>query len=228
MRARITGDRAVRVGALVAVAVLHLPVMLATSSRERVEPSARALRIRFIASTPRNDHPAKEDVQVHEEIGTSARVSALRAVPEARADVPAPSTAPRTDWYLQSEIASQAAIDAIIRDEAYRALGPREKRHQIVEPKPPPPLFEEPKYRAGDIAPNPMGLDSVWHSNRCFTQLEQPLIPYLPRGPGELSSVNQVKCLFALGKEEARGDLFEHLKKERDKAPLPGESPRTP
>ncbi len=226
---RTTGDTSTRVGAFVAAALLHLPLILATSSRERPESTARSLRVRFIAQASdvamtQRATPVIEDIQP-----TTRRASAPRSPPmDMDPPVPTPpNLIERTDWYLQSELASKAAIDGIIREEAYRSIGPREKRHQIVEPKPPPPLFREPKHRPGDIAPNAMDLNSVWHSEHCFTQLERPTIPYLPKGPGDLSGTNPVKCMFPLGKAEPRGDLFEHLKKERDKAPLPGESART-
>lgn len=217
-------ETSVRVGALVAVTLLHLPFILAKRSRERPPTSDASLLVRFIAASPAILEPVslvepqseERTISPRERVASRARIAPLPAT--------TPSEQPRIDWYSESAEASEAAIAAIVREESYRSLGPREKRFQIVEPKAPPPLFEEPKHRSGDIAPNPMGYESVWYNEHCFTQLEQPVIPHLPRvgGPG----VNAVNCMWPMGKREPRGDLFEHLKKNRDKAPLPGETPK--
>jgi hypothetical protein len=220
-------ERAIRVGALVAVTLLHLPLIIATRSRESLARDSDALIVRFIpertseapASRPMPAlvpiQPDRTRIRRDDDAGITREPSAPISIPSGN-----------LDWYQESANAAQAAIDAIIREEAYRSVGPREKRHQIMEPKPPPSLFgPPPKHRAGDIAENPMGYDSVWHNEHCFTQLKQPTIPNLPRSPGDTVETNPMTCLFPMGPREPRGDLFEHLKRKRDKAPLPGEKP---
>jgi hypothetical protein len=224
---RLAPDRAIRVGALIAVTLLHLPLIIATRSRESPAKHSDVLIVRFIpqrTSEASANRPVPAPVSIQPD-----RTRVRRSEDAGITQVPsAPIAIPRSnvDWHQESASAAQAAIDAIIREEAYRSLGPREKRHQMIEPKPPPsPFGPPPKHRAGDIAENPMGYDSVWHNENCFTQLKQPTIPNLPRSGG--SEPNPVKCLFPMGGARARGDLFEHLKRKRDKAPLPGEEPTT-
>lgn len=224
VKRRGESDIAVRIGACIAVTLLHLPFIVAKRVRERPAASEDALLVRFIharPSTPEPDRPLERAslpnvtvLQRHSQPPGSPAESEIASSTERH---------PRVDWYSESAAASAATIDSIVREESYRHLGPYEKRFQIVEPKPPVPLFEEPKRKNGDIAPNPMGYDSVWHNDYCFTQLEGPLIPALPRGPGDRLTGTPFKCLFPIGTPEPRGDLFEHLKKKRDKAPLPGE-----
>jgi hypothetical protein len=226
VKQRSSPDATVRIGALVAVTLLHLPFIVAKRSRERPPTHDVSLLVRFIAATPHEIEPQHrlDERELPQKTTTPKQSPRQRASDVSSSSEPATPEGSHIDWYSESANASRAAIDSIMREESYRSLGPREKRFQIVEPKPPPPLFEEPKHRSGDIAPNPMGYDSVWHNHRCFTQLEQPIIPHLPAAPGDTSSVNPVKCFWPLGTPEPRGDLFEHLKRKRDKAPLPGET----
>lgn len=224
VKRRAGSDIPVRVGACIAVTLLHLPFIVAKRARERPAANEDALLVRFIDDKSSITEPARSlERPVPPKAAVSQRPPARSASAE-EADIASPiQHRPSVDWYSESAAASAAAIDAIVREESYRHLGPYEKRFQIVEPKPPTPLFEQPKRKSGDIAPNPMGYDSVWYNEYCFTQLEQPVIPALPRGPGDGVLDTPFTCLFPMGASAPRGDLFEHLKKKWHKAPLPGE-----
>lgn len=204
----LSPDPSVRFVAFIAAALLHLPLLLTTDPRERPSSNQDAMRVSFIAE--RAPEPIAEPLP-----RTMDDPSAIRSWPAAEASSPIPPIRPEdlrppADWEISGAISAQRAIDAIIRDEAYRSLGPREKKHQIIEPEQPRPIFDEPKRRYGEVAKNALGYDSVWHNEHCYTQLEEPVSA---RPSASIDGVNPMTCVMSIGKGEPRGDLFEHLKK---------------
>lgn len=98
--------------------------------------------------------------------------------------------------------------------ERYRNLGPRKPP---PEPEPEPPsIFEPERDVTGEIAEDVMGNPVVRLNKHCYQELGDKRNPTERRG--DLSPPPLTKCLFRIGKRKARGDLFDHLKKER---PLP-------
>ena len=211
-------DPSVRLVAFVAAALLHLPLFLATDSRTLPQSNDDALLVRFIAERApvRLAEPMPRALPGSSAIRAAPPAEAISSVPPASAG----DSPPPVDWEISGAISAEAAIDAIIRDEAYRTLGPKEKQHQIVEPEPPRSIFEEPKRRYGDVAKNALGYDSVWHNEHCYTQLEEPVSA---RPSATVGDVNPVVCVMPIGKKEPRGDLFEHLKRT-----YPNPHPRPP
>lgn len=205
---RVAPDTSVRLVAFIAAAALHVPLFIAWDIRNKPISNADTIRVRWIAE--------QEPLELQ---GSAAPALASSATPQAALRTEAAPSRPRVppegisrppvDWEISGAIAAEAAIDAIVRDEAYRPLGPREKKHQIVEPEAPRSIFEEPKRRYGDIAPNALDKTSVWHNEHCYTQLEEPV----SARPSSVNPLNPVVCVIPIGKKEPRGDLFEHLKK---------------
>jgi hypothetical protein len=114
---------------------------------------------------------------------------------------------PPVDWHASGEQSVDAAVASIIRDESYRPLGPQEKRSYELPPVPS--LFREPKHKFGDVDEDPMGRTAVWHSERCYTTLEEPITP---RASADIPGVNPMKCLWL--RKKPRGDLFDHLRRD--------------
>ena len=113
---------------------------------------------------------------------------------------------------MAGAIAAQSAIESLVRAEGYRELGPRAAK--TPGPPEPPSVFETPKHRSGDVEPDPLNYDRVWHNDRCYTELGKPVTP---RADARIGNVSPPKCWIGIGKKKARGDLFDHLK--RDKPP---------
>jgi hypothetical protein len=146
----------------------------------------------------------------------SSSVSTTHPTPqrsEPASDTPA---APReVDWRREGELAVDAAVADIVRNEGYRPLGPRETAGPRDEP-PRPSIFEEPKHRSGDTGKNAFGDSVVWHNESCYTVLESALSTLGQHG---VVRDGQYFCVAPVGKKEPRGDLFEPIMKQRERKP---------
>lgn len=127
--------------------------------------------------------------------------------PSSQPTQPTQSDAPPVDWRTSGEQSVTAAVASIIRDESYRPLGPHEKRSYELPPVPS--LFREPKHQFGDVDEDPMGRTAVWHNERCYTTLEEPVTP---RASADIPGVNPMKCLWL--RKKPRGNLFDHLRRD--------------
>jgi len=109
------------------------------------------------------------------------------------------------DWDANAELAAQAAIDAVMREESYRSFGfPR--KHELPEEEEPPSIFEEPGHEFGQEGVDAFGKPVVWLNKRCYQELEKSDDPL--RSP-------RTMCTWGVGKREPRGDLFDHIKKRK-------------
>lgn len=143
---------------------------------------------------------------------------------------PRPLTSPPTslpprqiDWNANAAYHASQAVAAATK-ERYRNLGPR-------RPGPPPEpevasLFESKPDVAGEVGEDINGDPVLRLSEHCYQELEKPV-------PTARDYVDQRpllrKCLFPFGKREPRGDLFDHLKRDRPlPEPKPGSSTEAP
>jgi hypothetical protein len=205
VRERYTSTRTV---AFIAAVLSHVPLLYIL----RVEPRHRAkasptMQARFIElrvtllPLPAIEPPSRE---------TTATRDSTRP-PERRVDQPTQSTqgeAPPIDWRASGEKSVNTAIASIIRDESYRPLGPQEKKPSYELP-PAPSIFRQPKHQLGDVGEDPMGRTAVWHSEHCYTVLEEPITP---RPSADIPGVNPMKCLWP--RKKPRDHLFDHLRRD--------------
>jgi hypothetical protein len=128
-------------------------------------------------------------------------------------DLPSEATAPSgsamapPDW---KQSGADAAADAA-RDN-HRALGPPPKEPQVKLP--PSPFGGPPRHKFGETDEDALRNPILWLSEHCFMRPKD-----LHAQPGDpFAEVPMTFCSFSLGKKQARGDLFEHLRK---KSPEP-------
>ncbi|MGH8176143.1 MAG: hypothetical protein ACREV5_07790 [Steroidobacter sp.] len=199
----------VRAVALVAAVLLHAPLLFVGQLRQKPHEQSRAIEVRLDLDQTR--------VRTPEEIPSSspARATSNTARVRLPSQDPTPEsrTAPPVDWQASGALSAQSTVDSLIRNEGYRDLGPR-RAPPFTEPASPPSVFEEPKHRYGEVERDPAGYDRVWHNERCYTELGSPVSA---RPTARIGNVVVPKCMMSFGKKAPRGDLFEHLK--RDKEP---------
>ncbi len=123
------------------------------------------------------------------------------------------------DWDANASYHARKAVEDSVA-ERYRNFGPR-------KPGPPPEpavpsLFEAEPDVAGEEAEDIHGDPIVRLSKYCYQELEKR-VP-TARDYVERDKVLIPKCMFPIGSPEPRGDLFEHLKRDR---PLPAPRPGT-
>jgi hypothetical protein len=145
-----------------------------------------------------------------------ARADREQREPAARdeQDVTATPSAPRQiDWGAHAAFNAKRAVEESL-PERYRYFGPR---RPSPEPEPEPPsVFEEERKVHGEIGEDALGNPVVKLNKYCYQELEKN-VP-TAHDYGQPPQPKMTKCLFPIGKREPRGDLFEHLKKDR---PLP-------
>jgi hypothetical protein len=200
-------ERGVRPAALVIVVALHASVLLLSESRTRSGEVSRVsvwldLGVRreldVDVAGPSQPRTAPSSVQPLTEL-----------TPHASGDTPAVGP-PAPDWSISGAIAAQALVEDLERARSYRPLGPSPKPAE--RPGKPPSIYTTPKHQLGDAELDPLNQDIVWHSDRCYTELGKPVTPRVDARQG---FPNLRKCrLIGIGKKEARGDLFEHLKRD--------------
>ena len=118
------------------------------------------------------------------------------------------------DWSREKDLAVDDAVAGIIRNEGYRAPGPREPSGLREERLPAAPFEPRPQHKLGDTGENALGDTVVWHSKSCYTVLEPAFNTFGQQG---VKRDGQFMCIMPVGKEEPRGDLFDHLKKKPEK-----------
>jgi len=138
-----------------------------------------------------------------------------KAVTEPKFSAMPPTAAPaHVNWALQGAISASAAASAA-STARYRSMGPRKAEPQ-PEPSDPP-LFEEPERRAGQVDGDMHGDPIVWVNEHCYQELEKPVptardVTRLPK-----QNIQLPTCVAPVGKSEPRGDLFDHIRKQREK-----------
>lgn len=209
----MTVERSARPAALFIVIALHASILLISQTRTRSSDVSRvSVWLDIDARSADEDvAPAPEAPAAETSLVEPAASLSERAPTIAPPDV-APPAAP-IDWSLSGGIAGQATVEDLVRREGYRPLGPRTK--QPDAPGGAPSIYTTPKHKLGDVEPDPLNYDIVWLNDRCYIELGKPVTP---RADAREGFPNIPKCrLIGIGRKEPRGDLFEHLK--RDKQP---------
>jgi hypothetical protein len=201
--------RAVRPAILALVAGAHLVVVLLlmpllekrNMDRGGAAPSKLLLISRpYLDSKPVPTRPQLTPVPV-----TSI---APRPAPLADEAIDTPvsqSAPPLPDW---KQAGAQAAIEAVHPDD-FRALGPNSVREEPKQNALRSPFAEPPRHHWGEMDEDAERNPIMWLSNNCFQRPRD-----LRAEPGDpFAAVPMTFCSFQLGKREARGDLFEHLRK---------------
>jgi hypothetical protein len=203
-------DLDVRPAAFVIVLTLHAPIVLVSHSRIRsAETAVVSVWLDVAPDRPierRENEPPEPIVNEPRSTARAGRETRPATVP------PNAVSEASIDWSLSGAIAAQSAVEGIARAEGYRALGPRDR--QPAEPDAAPSIFTTPKHKLGDSELDPLNYDIVWHNDRCYTELGKPVTP---RADAHFNLPKIPKCrLIGIGKKKARGDLFEHLKRDED------------
>lgn len=203
-----THDRAVRSAILALVAVAHLVALLLMPWLEKRDmdrgsaaPSKLLLiSLPYLESKPATPRPRLTPVPV---TSTAPRLAPL--ADEATGIPVSQSAPPLPDW---NQSGAQAAIEAVQPDD-FRALGPNTAREEPKQKAPRSPFVEPPRHKWGDMDEDAERNPIMWLSNNCFQRPRN-----LRAQPGDpFAAVPMTFCSFAVGKREARGDLFEHLRK---------------
>jgi len=120
---------------------------------------------------------------------------------------------PQINWHAQAAFNAKRAVEDSVT-ERYRNLGPRKP-----SPKPEaevPRLFEPEHNVFGEVAQDVLDDPIVRLTKHCYQELDKRI--QTARDYGQPPRIHLVKCTYPAGKEEPRGDLFNHLKTNR---PLP-------
>jgi hypothetical protein len=197
------------------VTALHFVVLLLilTSARNRPEMSADSHALTLVEiETSKPTVPAVPPLDPARE--PNMRMPRLIDLPTP--NIPSNSdralttdVAPSKDWRGSMEAAAMAAVDAAIRNKGYEPLGPIER--EPAGSTSAPSVFETPRHKAGDIDHDAtQGRTVIWHDEHCYTELRFPTIKDQNALVG---APNPPKCVVPFGKREARGDLFDAIKK---------------
>lgn len=166
--------------------------------------------------------PESQDLPVSQP-PASARVSSTRS---AREDAPsqeptqeestAPTLIPRQDWEEQARVVAEAITRRAEAESQRRSFGFPRRREQGGEPEEPG-VFEKPPGKAGLIEEFEDGTVRQWVSDWCYRD-------FLREGPTVPDLIPKVVPVTCKRRGRPRGDLFEHLKPDYLRAPLPGET----
>lgn len=118
------------------------------------------------------------------------------------------------NWSLQGILSARATASTASSDR-YRSLGPREAEPEHQSPDPA--LFETPERRAGSVDNDVHGDPIVWVNEYCYQELEKPVPTARDVTRQPKKTIEPPKCVFPVGKPEPRGDLFAHIRKQREK-----------
>jgi hypothetical protein len=172
----------------------------------------------WIELRPSVPEPAPPATQVDPDRAVATTPDPPRETADAGTATSQPASLPprQIDWSANATYHARKAVEAAAV-ERYRNLGAR-------RPGPPPEpevpsLFEAKPDVAGEIGEDINGDPVLRLSEHCYQELEKP-VP-TARDYVDPRPLLQ-KCLFPIGKREPRGDLFEHLKRDR---PLPQPKP---
>jgi hypothetical protein len=201
-----------RTGMVLIIVVVHIALLFLLSFRQRRESTAEtSMHLVLIPqrAVPKATTPESESLPAQRTKPIRAAQKSTPASPEE-----AQSPAPSIDWHASAAVAVSGAIAKHLREEGYRNFGvPKRAPAEPAEPS----IFVAPKHSAGDIDNDQRnGVTRVYHSEHCFTQLDFPTL----KDPGDelKPKINLPRCMYDVGKADADGDLFRHLKKEQ---PLP-------
>jgi hypothetical protein len=204
----------VRIGTILIVMAVHWVLFLVFATkqrRDRQETSSQAL-ILVPVQMPQKIAQSNFELAI---APRSLTFDKLESSPPSLATQSPMSPPGSIDWQASAAVAAEAAVANHLRKERYRNFGPR--KAEPVEPTVPS-IFKEPKHNAGDSETDaPNGITRVYQSEHCFTQLDFPTL----RDPTDAAlslKTNLPRCMHGLGKSDADGELFKHLKKQR---PLP-------
>ncbi|HKE96936.1 MAG TPA: hypothetical protein VKB34_21695 [Povalibacter sp.] len=133
------------------------------------------------------------------------------------AEAPPTNSTPRQIiWGNQAAYYAKKAVEDSVTDR-YRNLGPR--KPGPPPERPPPSIFEPEENVLGQEGRDVHGDPVVRLNKYCYQDLDKTVLTardiVSPRPPG------MVNCMFPGGKGEPRGDLFEHLKRNRPLPPAP-------
>ena len=214
--------------AIIVVALHGLLLLIAWRLGEQLhrrpvsdDASMTWIRLRPPESVPRSvDVPRDQTTQPSDD-----RRTVSESARESDTAVDSPALPPRQiDWGAHAAFNARKAVEDGTA-ERYRNFGPR-KPGPPPEPEVPA-LFEDEPEVFGDIAEDVHGDPIVRLSKHCYLELEKRLPT--ARDFVEPNRLLFPKCTFPIGKLEPRGDLFEHLKRDRPlpepKSGAPGELP---
>jgi hypothetical protein len=137
-----------------------------------------------------------------------------QVAPDTAIHVPVPSLAPSVEpldrdqrnWGGSAAAAVQSAVEEVLRREGYRRFGRTQdapKQQNLPSPFAPPP-----KHHLGMIDDDEPGVTLVWLSDNCYIKIDK----FVSARATDLQRIP--RCVVPLGRKEARGDLFEHMKQE--------------
>lgn len=201
-------DFTVRAAALAVAVAVQAPLLWLGYSREPPPLHTDTMIVRFVADETLARRSQPETAELASD--TASPLAAPSAPLEDRPSVSAPPAPSPPDWRRSGALSARSSVDAIIRDEGYRALGPR-KPPSFREPAPPPSIHEAPKHSFGDAEMDPLNRDVVWLSENCYFEFGKFITP---RVTADIGNVVIPKCRLSGGKEP-RGDLFDHLKRDK-------------
>ena len=206
----------VRAAAILIVIGLHSVVLiLIWKTRElTLRPASENRYLQVVTidppeRTPPSEEPRDPDIAAPSIVAPSSEPRSTTPP----VTTPAEPLPPRQiDWNAHGSYAAKKAVEDSVTDK-YRNMGPRRPG---PPPEPvPPALFEEEKEVFGEEGTDIHGDPMVRLNKYCYQELEktvQTAQDWVNPRPRE------VRCMFNVGSREPRGDLFEHLKKDR---PLP-------
>jgi len=213
-----------RFAAICIVVVLHsLLVLLAWNMRSKLHDRSRSADqfVIWVPVTQPESHPSLPDLP-EVAIDRSAILTADQTVPPNQAISLPPAQLPGAsiNWHANAAFQARKTVQDSVT-ERYRNFGPR-------KPGPPPEpaipsVFEQEPEVFGEEGEDSYGDPVVRLSKNCYQELPkriQKARDYVNPGMPLMK-----KCMFPIGTPEPRGDLFEHLKRER---PLPAPRPDDP
>lgn len=198
-----------RIGILAVVVILHVIVITFRWSRPPLftkESSALTLidvERQLVTPPTRWKPPEPIALPARDQVFTPPSLPDLTIAPESTA-----ISVPPIHWRESMDAAARAVTEKELREQGYRALGPRERRSDKTSS--PGSVFEQPRRKAGDIDADPSGNALIWNNESCYTELKFPTIK---DQNGIVGAPNPPKCMAPAGKRPARGDLFEEIER---------------
>jgi hypothetical protein len=131
------------------------------------------------------------------------------------ATTPLPPSPPNPiNWRANAVRSAQVVVKESVQ-ERHRSFGAREKLNLTA--KAPESVFgPPPKHKQGEVGEDTYGDPALWLNDNCYQELDKSV----QTARDVFTIVPMVKCVMAMGRREANGKLFEHLKK-REEPPVP-------
>ena len=221
-----TTERPTRVILMLVVIALHALFLLAIQhlrmqQRDAIDDGSLVL-VDVVRPRPPTPDPKQSPV---EPVRTSRRprsaASEASRVAESAPPVASSSTPPGIDWRGNAARSAERVL-ASGAGEQYRSFGPKTEGEREV-PSIPNIFRDEPKHELGEVGEDAAGDPIVWMSDNCYTTLDkrvQTARDWVKDTPGRFAPA-EIMCLFPpIGRREADGTLFEHIKK-REEPPVP-------